>query len=198
MTKYHSIDGQPGTISRLIRPFQVFSGHELAGILLLLGAATVAMIWANSPWAGSYQALRTTMVTVSVGEFELAKPLLRWVDDGLMTVFFFVIGLEIKRELLFGELSSRRRAALPIAAALGGMIVPALIYLLLNPSGDAVRGWAIPMATDVAFALGVLALLGKRIPLSAKILLTALAIVDDIGDGVPLTVEGGGSGESPC
>jgi NhaA family Na+:H+ antiporter len=141
----------------------------------------VALVWANSPWSASYASLWQTQVNVSVGSFQIDKPLLLWINDGLMAVFFFVVGLEIKRELLVGELSSLRQALFPIAAALGGMFVPAAFFLMLNANGPGEGGWGIPMATDIAFALGILALLGKRAPLSLKIFLTAVAIVDDIG-----------------
>jgi NhaA family Na+:H+ antiporter len=168
-------------IDRLIRPFQVFAANRLAGAILLLAATGAALLWANSPWSGSYAALLGMKVTAGAGTFVLSKPLLLWINDGLMGVFFFVVGLEIKRELLAGELSTLRKAALPIAAAVGGMVVPALLYHLLNRGGPGAAGWGIPMATDIAFALGVLALLGDRVPVGLKVFLTALAIVDDIG-----------------
>ena len=148
---------------------------------MLLLSTVVALAWANSPSATSYTELWHTQATVGLGAFVLSKDLLHWINDGLMVVFFFVVGLEIKRELLGGELASFRRAALPIAAALGGMIVPAAIYAAINAASAGAPGWGIPMATDIAFALGVLALLGNRIPLTLKVFLTALAIVDDIG-----------------
>jgi len=166
---------------RLVRGFQEFFRLEAAGGILLLVATVAALVWANSPWAPAYFALWHTPVTVGVGPFELAKPLELWVNDGLMAIFFFVVGLEIKREVLVGELASVRRAALPAAAALGGMVVPAAIYLAFNLDGPGSNGWGIPMATDIAFAIGVMALLGDRIPLSLKVFLTALAIVDDLG-----------------
>jgi Na+:H+ antiporter, NhaA family len=168
-------------IDRLIRPFQVFAKNKLAGAILLLGATAAALIWANSPWAASYTALLGLKVTAGAGSFVVSKPLLLWINDGLMGFFFFVVGLEIKRELLAGELATLRKATLPIAAAVGGMGIPALIYLLFNRGGPGANGWGIPMATDIAFALGILALLGDRVPTGLKVLLTALAIVDDIG-----------------
>ena len=165
----------------LLRPFQSFFKTEAAGGILLLAAAAVALVWANSPLAGAYTDLWGTYVTVGAGSFEISKPLLLWVNDGLMAIFFFVVGLEIKREVLAGELAEPRKAALAITAALGGMVVPALLYTVVNLGSDKVTGWGIPMATDIAFALGVLALLGSRAPLALKVFLTAVAIVDDLG-----------------
>jgi NhaA family Na+:H+ antiporter len=141
----------------------------------------IALVLANSPWAEAWNAFWHTEVRLGVGNWELHASLAHWVNDGLMTVFFFLVGLEIKRELVDGELRTARRAALPIVAALGGMIAPAVIYLLLAGSGAGARGWGIPMATDIAFAVGILALLGQRVPIGLKIFLLALAIVDDIG-----------------
>ena len=168
-------------IERLLRPFREFVHLEAAGGIVLLAAAAVALVWANSPWAGAYTALWHTPVTVGVGGAVLARDLHHWINDGLMVVFFFVVGLEIKREVLVGELAAPRRAALPAAAALGGMLAPAGIYFLLNPAGPGAAGWGIPMATDIAFALGILALLGRRVPLALKVFLTALAVIDDLG-----------------
>jgi NhaA family Na+:H+ antiporter len=158
-----------------------FIHQEATSGILLLGCAVAALAWANSPWGASYFTLWQTPIAFRVGDFLLEKPLLLWINEGLMALFFFVIGLEIKRELLVGALSSPRRALLPLAAAVGGMLVPALIYTVLNAGTPTVRGWGIPMATDIAFSLGVLALLGTRAPLSLKVFLTALAIVDDMG-----------------
>ena len=165
----------------LLRPFQTFFQTEAAGGVLLMAAAVVALVWANSPLAPLYADLWGTYVTVGAGAFEISKPLLLWVNDGLMALFFFVVGLEIKREVLAGELASPRKAALAIAAALGGMAVPALLYTAVTLGTDRAVGWGIPMATDIAFALGVLALLGSRAPLALKVFLTAVAIVDDLG-----------------
>jgi NhaA family Na+:H+ antiporter len=151
-----------------------------SGIILLL-CAVAAIVWANSPWAKGYFALWQVPITIGVGEFTLSKPLLLWVNEGLMAIFFFLVGLEIKREMLVGSLASPKRALLPIAAALGGMLVPALLYSALNFGTAASRGWGIPMATDIAFSLGVLALLGGRAPLSLKVFLATLAIIDDLG-----------------
>jgi NhaA family Na+:H+ antiporter len=177
-----AIPPQPLTpFQRVLSPFARFARAESSGGIVLIAAALVAIVWANSPWAGSYHHLWETQVTLGAGQYALSYPLHYWINDGLMAVFFFLVGLEIKREFLVGELASVRRAALPIAAALGGMIVPALIYAALNAGGAGEAGWGIPMATDIAFALGVLALLGPRIPLSLKVFLAALAIVDDLG-----------------
>lgn len=154
--------------------------ESFSGILLLLCAAA-ALAWANSPWGQAYFDFWRIELAVSVGGFGLSKPLLLWINEGLMALFFFVVGLEIKREILVGALSSPKRALLPIAAALGGMLVPALLYLALNAGTPGERGWGVPMATDIAFAVGVLTLLGRRIPDALKAFLLALAIVDDIG-----------------
>jgi len=165
----------------LLRPFQVFFRLESASGILLLAAAVAALAWANSPAGGSYFRLWATIGTVGLGELTITKPLLLWINDGLMAVFFFVVGLEIKREVLVGELAETKKAALPIAAAVGGMAAPAALYAVLNAGGPGAAGWGIPMATDIAFALGVLALLGSRVPLSLKVFVTAVAIVDDLG-----------------
>src|SRR6267378_5201236 len=168
-------------IQRLVRPFQEFAKLEASGGILLIGCTVAALIWANSPWASSYGHLWHTDLTFGFAGKLLSEPLHFWINDGLMALFFLLVGLEIKREMLVGELASFQKAALPIAAALGGMIVPAGLYFLLNRSGAGVSGWGIPMATDIAFALGVLALLGDRVPASLKVFLAALAIADDIG-----------------
>jgi Na+:H+ antiporter, NhaA family len=167
-------------VERIVRPFQDFAHKQSSGGILLIAATVVALLWANSPWAESYAALWQTKLTVGLGEFSLSKDLTHWINDALMAVFFLVVGLEIKRELLVGELSSVRSAALPIAAAVGGAVVPALIYIAINAGTEGAAGWGIPMATDIAFTLGVLALLGERAPVALKVFLTALAIVDDI------------------
>jgi NhaA family Na+:H+ antiporter len=168
-------------VMRALRPFQRFARTESAGGVVLLACAALALGWANSPWAESYFHLWETHVGVSLAGRVLDLSLHHWINDGLMAVFFFVVGLEIKREMLVGELSSARQAALPIAGALGGMLVPAGIYAAINAGGPGSAGWGIPMATDIAFALGVLALLGPRVPVVLKVFLTALAIADDIG-----------------
>lgn len=168
------------------RPHAVarFFATEAAGGIVLLAFTAVALVWANSPAAAAYFDLWQTKWTLGVGRAALSESLLHWVNDGLMAVFFFVVGLEIKREVLAGELSSPRGAALPLLAALGGMVVPAGVYVaVVAASGSPVgmRGWAVPMATDIAFALGVLALLGSRVPAGLKMFLTALAVADDLG-----------------
>jgi len=157
-----------------------FVHSETSGSVLLFGATVVALVWANSPWSNSYFAIWKLPLNLG-GRSLFSMDLHHWIDDGLMVLFFLVVGLEIKREIVKGELSSFRQAALPIMAALGGMILPALIYFALNRSGTGARGWGIPMATDIGFALGVLALLGKRIPSSLRVFMLALAIVDDVG-----------------
>ncbi len=155
---------------------------EAAGGIVLVCAATAAMLLANSPLSALYDGLLATPVAVQIGALAIAKPLLLWVNDGLMAVFFFLVGLEIKREILEGELSSLSQTALPAAGAVGGMVLPILIYLAFNLDEPvALRGWAIPAATDIAFALGVLSLVGSRVPSSLKVFLLALAIMDDIG-----------------
>jgi len=181
MAKTVSIKTENRPIDRILSPFQEFFQQEASSGILLIVATVIALIWANSPWGESYNTLWHTNLTFSFGSFEISKDLLHWINDGLMAVFFFVVGLEIKREVLVGELASPRQAILPIVAAVGGMVFPAGFYLLFNASGPAHAGWGIPMATDIAFALGVLSLLGKRVPLSLKIFLTAVAIVDDLG-----------------
>jgi len=167
-------------IVKLVRPFQEFAARETSGGVLLLFCTIAALVWANSPWADSYAALWHMQLSVGLGSFGLSKDLHFWVNDALMAIFFFVVGLEIKRELLVGELASLRQAALPFLGALGGVIVPALLYSAVNANGPGAPGWGIPMATDIAFAIGVMALLGERVPLGLKVFLTALAIVDDI------------------
>lgn len=167
--------------ARLIRPFQEFFQTEAASGALLLASAVIALVWANSPWGATYQALWETKLTIGPEGAALSKSLLHWINDGLMVLFFLLVGLEIKRELLVGELSSPRKAGLAIAGAIGGMIVPALLYLMLNAGGEGERGWGIPMATDIAFALGVLALVGRGLPGGLRVFLAALAIVDDLG-----------------
>ena len=173
--------GQGPVARRLAVPLREFLDTEVAGGLVLLAATAVALGWANSPWANAYEALWGTELAVEVGRWTVALDLRHWINDGLMALFFFMVGLEIKRELAVGELRSARNAALPALAALGGMVLPALVFVALNVGGDGGRGWGIPMATDIAFALGVLALFGSRVPSGLKVLLLSVAIVDDIG-----------------
>jgi Na+:H+ antiporter, NhaA family len=166
---------------RVVQPLQAFLEQETSSVVLLLAAAAVALALANSPWRSAYEDLWRTVVTVRLGDWVLSEDLRHWVNDGLMALFFLVVGLEIKRELLTGELRQPRTATVPVIAAIGGMVLPALIYLLLNENGDGYRGWGIPMATDIAFALGVLTLAARSAPPSMKPFLLTLAIVDDIG-----------------
>jgi NhaA family Na+:H+ antiporter len=181
--------GSDRPLARLVaRPLARFLHVEAAGGILLLAATIVALVWANSPWQHAYHDLWSTEAVLRIGTFDVTEDLRHWVNDGLMAVFFFVVGLEIKRELVTGDLSDRRDALLPAVAALGGMVVPALIYAAVNIGGPGAHGWGVPMATDIAFAVGVLALLGDRVPASAKVLLLALAIVDDIGAIVVIAV----------
>lgn len=164
-----------------VAAFREFLETEAGSAVVLLAAAIAALAWANGPWAASYHRLWSTPLSIALGELRLSLDLAHWVNDGLMTLFFLVIGLEVRREFDRGELRERRRAALPIVAGLGGMIVPALLFLGLNPSGEAARGWAMVMATDTAFALGILALAGRRCPLRLRIFLLTLVVVDDVG-----------------
>jgi len=166
----------------LARPVERFLHIEASSGILLLVMAVIAMTWANSPWASSYEQILHAPISIGIGDLDFSRSIHFWVNDILMVVFFFVVGLEIRRELHEGELAELRRAALPVAAALGGMFVPAALYVSVNcASPAALDGWSIPMATDIAFAIGVLALLGKRVPAALRILLLALAIIDDIG-----------------
>ncbi len=164
-----------------VRPVLRFINVEASGAAVMLAAAVLALLWANSPWAASYESLWSTPSEISVGALHLELTLREWVNDGAMALFFFLVALEIKRELVLGELREPRAAALPAVAALGGMVVPALIYVAFNAGTPAVRGWGIPMATDIAFAVGVVSLLGSRVPTGAKLFLLVLAIVDDLG-----------------
>lgn len=168
-----------------VQPTLGFLRTEAAGGVVMLVAALVALVWANSPWAASYFDLFGTTIELRFGDFAFHHlselTVQEWVNDGLMVIFFFVVGLEIKRELVIGELRDPRSAALPALAALGGMVVPALLYVLFNAGEPTAQGWGIPMATDIAFAVGVVSLLGRRVPVTAKLFLLALAIVDDLG-----------------
>lgn len=166
---------------RWLRSILQFLEIEASGGIVLMVATLIALFLANSRWETQFAEIWQTRVSLAFGHWELNKPLLLWINDGLMTIFFFVVGLEIKRELVAGELRDRRKAALPVIAALGGMILPAVVYLLVLRGGQGQSAWAIPTATDIAFAIGFLALLGRRVPFSLKILLLTLAIADDIG-----------------
>jgi len=168
-------------VRRVRRPLDRFLRLEAASGILLLATAAVALVWANSPLAPAYDALWQTTVGARVGDVDASRPLAWWVNDVLMVLFFFVVGLEIRREVAFGELSTVRRAALPAVAAVGGMVAPAALYLALAEAPAARAGWGVPMATDIAFAVGVLTLLGRRAPPALRVLLLALAVIDDLG-----------------
>jgi NhaA family Na+:H+ antiporter len=182
------IQEPPGTwaparrvVQSVVGPVERFLAVEASSGILLLLVALLAMLWANSAWASSYAALWHTPFGLRLGPWAFERDLHFWVNDGLMTIFFFVVGLEVRREIHRGELSTVRRAVLPVAAAIGGMLVPAFIYLAFNPGGPTRSGWGVPMATDIAFAVGVLALLGRKVPAATRVLLLALAVIDDIG-----------------
>ncbi len=166
---------------RALRSLSEFFRLEAAGGIVLIVAAALALIAANSPLAGAYDAFRNLPVQVRIGELDLAKPLLLWINDGLMAVFFLLVALEIKRETVSGQLASRSQLVLPMVCAIAGVAVPALLFTAFNHTNDeAMRGWAVPTATDIAFALGVLALLGSRVPSGMKLLLSTIAVVDDL------------------
>lgn len=169
-------------IEVLLKPINEFLHQEASGGILLIICTVIALAWANSPWFHSYHELWHSNIGVNLGNLlNLDYSLHHWINDGLMAIFFFTVGLEIKRELLVGELSSIQKASLPIAGAIGGMVAPALFYVIFNSGGEGANGWGIPMATDIAFVVGIIALLGPRIPLTLKIFVLALAIADDIG-----------------
>lgn len=178
MTRPHQREQQ--SIPRVLSPLRDFLRAEAAGGVLLVIAAAIAMIWANSTWSSSYEDVWTTPITITIGDHSLHLITRQWINEGLLTIFFFVVGLEIKRELVRGQLSSKRAALLPVTAAVGGMVLPALIYLAIA-GGTAPRGWAIVVATDIPLALGVLAIAGDRVNPTMRVFLLALAIVDDIG-----------------
>jgi NhaA family Na+:H+ antiporter len=168
-------------LARIVaQPVARFLQIEASAGLLLVAAAVIALVWASSPWSAAYHQLWGTDVALEAGPFHLSGSLVHWVNDALMAVFFFVVGLEISRELTIGHLADRRAAALPVLAAVGGTVVPAAIYLAVTAGGDGTEGWGIPMATDIAFAVGVVMLLGDRVPAAVRLLLLAVAIVDDI------------------
>ena len=174
--------------NRVLTPFEEFIHRQTTSGLLLMMTAILALVLANSPLAYLYQQIQHLNLGFNIGSWSLENSLHHWVNDGLMALFFFVVGLELKREILVGELANPRQAALPIVAAIGGMVVPALIYFSINPGGDAARGWGIPMATDIAFALGAIALLASRVPKALITFLVALAIVDDLGAVIVIAV----------
>lgn len=165
----------------LITPFQKFVKIESFSGILLFSATIIALIWANSPYSQMYESLWQYEIGIVTQSFELTKPLILWINDGLMAIFFFLIGLELKRELLIGELDSPQKAAFPFFAAIGGMLIPAILFLIFNKNPETINGWGIPIAADIAFTLAILKLVGSRVPLSLKVFLTAFAIIDDIG-----------------
>ena len=167
-------------LAQLAGPLRSFLATEAGSANLLLTATVVALVWANSPWSGSYESLWSTEAAVRVGGGELAMDLGHWVNDGLMALFFFVIGLEVRRELSVGELTDRRRVVVPAMAAFGGMVVPALLYLLINPSGEAANGWGVVIGTDTAFLLGALAIVGPACPTQLRVFLLTLTVFDDV------------------
>jgi Na+:H+ antiporter, NhaA family len=179
--EYQSAVKRRERVDRFVRPIQVFMHTETSGGIALLIAAVLALLWANSPWDQSYHDLLAHHFAVDLGFWSLDATIHYWINDAAMVIFFFVVGLEIKREIVAGELSDLRRMAVPVAGAAGGMIVPAAVFLLIVRGGEGASGWGIPVATDIAFAIGVLALVGSRVPFSLRVMLLALAIVDDIG-----------------
>jgi len=175
-------------VDQFVRPVQLFISRETAGGVVLLVGALIALVWANSPWSDSYHDLLEQRLSVDLAVWSLEGSLHFWINDAAMVLFFFVVGLEIKRQAVIGELSDLRRVVVPIAAAFGGMIVPALIFTAVVAGGEGAGGWGIPIATDIAFAIGVLALVGPRVPLGLRVMLLALAIVDDIGGIVVIAI----------
>jgi Na+:H+ antiporter, NhaA family len=173
---------------KILTPFEEFIHRQTTSGLLLMATAVMALLLANGPLASAYEHVVHTLIGLSIDGWTLDMTLHHWINDGLMALFFFVVGLELKREILVGELAELRNAALPIGAAIGGMVVPALIFSVINPEGDAARGWGIPMATDIAFAIGALALLAGRVPKALITFLVALAIVDDLGAVIVIAV----------
>lgn len=172
---------KPSPIDHLLKPVHRFIHQEFTGGIVLFISVLIAIFWANSPWSASYHHLWEMQLSIDIAGKGIHQPLHTWINDGLMALFFFVIGLELKREFIAGELSTFKKASLPMMAALGGMLAPALIYVTFNRNLDSGIGWGIPMATDIAFALGLLSLAGKHIPGSVKVFLSALAVADDLG-----------------
>ena len=190
MPDHHEVHRVPKTWSEsdrfvprsFVRPVQQFMQIEASGAIVMLAAAVAALIWANSPWHEVQEALLETHLDINLGDLlHLELTLVEWINDGLMALFFFVVGLEIKREFVHGELQDPRQATLPAIGALGGMVLPAAIYLALNAGGDGSGGWGIPVATDIAFAVAIVALVGNKVPAAARVFLLTLAIADDIG-----------------
>lgn len=174
--------------NKILNPFIYFFKNEAASGLILLAFAVVAIIIANSSLAGAYENILHTYITIGYKDLSLSMSVLHWINDGLMAVFFLVVGMEIKREIRFGELKSLKKTILPVSAAIGGMIVPAVIYVLFNFKEPTITGWGVPMATDIAFALGILSLVGRKAPKGIIVFLTALAIVDDLGAIIVIAV----------
>ncbi|WP_160687174.1 Na+/H+ antiporter NhaA [Clostridium sp. C2-6-12] len=173
---------------KILNPFIYFFKNEASSGVILLACAVIAIIIANSGWAGAYENILHTYITIGYKDFSLSMSVLHWINDGLMAIFFLVVGMEIKREIKFGELKSLKKTILPVSAAIGGMIVPAIIYAVFNYNEPTITGWGIPMATDIAFALGILSLIGKKAPKGIIVFLTALAIVDDLGAIIVIAV----------
>ena len=176
-----NLNKQETLIERLSQPLLVILRYQSTSGIIIFLCVAIAMLWANSPWSDFYKQIWETHISFQIGSYNLSESIHTWINDGLMAVFFFSVGLEIKREIMGGELSSLKKAMLPISAAIGGMIVPALIFIFINIGSDSISGWGIPMATDIAFSVGVLYLLGDKVPLALKVFLVALAIVDDVG-----------------
>jgi len=173
---------------QILRPAQQFFDKEASSSILLISATAIALIWVNSSIGETYHSFWHTQISFAFGHFHISKTLLHWVNDGLMSLFFFTVGLEIKREILVGELATPKKALLPVIAALGGMIVPALIYAAFNIGLPTIHGWGIPVATDIAFALGAVAVFGRKLPVSLRIFLAAFAIADDLGAVVIIAI----------
>jgi len=173
---------------QILRPAQQFFDKEASSSILLISATAIALIWVNSSIGETYHSFWHTQISFTFGHFHISKTLLHWVNDGLMSLFFFTVGLEIKREILVGELATPKKALLPVIAALGGMIVPALIYAALNVGLPTIHGWGIPVATDIAFALGAVAVFGRKLPVGLRIFLAAFAIADDLGAVVIIAI----------
>ena len=173
---------------QIFRPFQRFFRKEAASSILLIAATIMALIWTNSAIGETYHSFWHTEVSFSFGHFHINKTLVHWINDGFMSLFFFTVGLEIKREILVGELATPKKALLPVIAALGGMVVPGLIYAILNVGSPSISGWGVPVATDIAFALGAVAVFGRRLPVGLRIFLAAFAIADDLGAVVIIAI----------